>query len=388
MKNRKNAKIAAIAVMAIFIGAIFAAAWSIGAISALPVKVTPLAGGTDPVTTLKLLNGTPVVNGWNTTTVNMNLTAVRAGQVDNDDRIAGIWYRLDTWNKSAGAWVVGTWTNYSVTNLTRAINLNGTIRINYNASDHLDDETTQTKIVMIDMTAPTTTATITGGTAASNGWYKSQVNITLKADNDTDMIVNKSGLKSTTYQIGAVAAVTKTYVNQTDMAAGIAINVSAQGITLVNYSSKDNATNEALANVTVKIDSVAPTMTLPAAASTLTGMYFNWTGTDASSGIDHYLVSVNGAAATTVTPGTNGSGSVLLTVAGSNNVTVTAVDVAGNEVTQSVTVTATAAATTDYTMYIIIIVIIVVVVVVAVLMLRKGKGKVAEAPAEAEEKSS
>lgn len=390
MKSNKNAeplrisaKAKTVAAIVILVAAIFAAAFSVSALSSTPVKVIPLAGGTAPTTTLKLTNGTPVVKGWNTTTVVMNLTAVRGG-TDNDDRIRGVWYRLDTWNITAGNWKLGTWVNYTVANKTVDITTQGTVRINYNSSDYLDDETTKIQTIYVDTVGPETTATITAGTAGANGWYKTKVNITLAANNDTSKIVNMSGLNSTTYKIGSASSVTVTYVNQTDMAAGIKINVSAQGITKVNYSSKDNATNVVAANITIKIDNVAPTLTLPADASTLTALWFNWTATDASSGIDHYLVSVDGAAATT-----NTNGSIKLT-GGAHEVNVTAIDVAGNQVTKSVNVTATApAGGLDMTMILIIVVIIIIVIaVVAVMMMKKGKkGAVAEEAPAAEEKS-
>jgi len=376
MKNGKNTKMFAIAMMAVFIGAIFASAWSASVLSTSPVKVITLAVGKDPSTTLKLSEGLPSVGGWNTTKVNVTLTTVRAAQVDNDDRIQGVWYQFEKWNVSTGAWaVIKPWTNYTIVNNTISIWTNGTIRISYNATDKGGDtEVTNTTIVKIDMSAPTMTAPVLTGTTGNFGWYKSQVNITLKA-NDTDKWINSSGLKNTVYSIGSAAAVNKTYVNQTEMAAGVTFDVSAQGTTLVNYSSSDNASNEVKKNLTVKIDSVAPTMTLPGAA--LKTKYFNFTATDATSTVSTVTVSIDGAAATTVT-GASGAYSINTLTAGTYNVTVTVTDVAGNSASETVKVTVTLDTATDYTMYIIIIVIIVVVVVVVVLMMRKGKGKAAD----------
>lgn len=378
-------KIFAIAMMAMFIGAIFAAACSVGVLSALPI--TPLSTSTPPVTTMKLMNGTPVVNGWNTTAVKMNLTAV-PGDVDANDAIKGIWYRIDTYNNFTNAWVTGSWVNYSTSGKNVTIKTNATIKINFNASDYLENEVTQTKILNIDMRAPVTTATITAGTAGDNGWYKSKVNFTVKADNLVE--VNQSGLLNTKYKIGAAALATVTYVNMTDMAAGKKLNVSAQGSTLVEFYSTDNASNvEVTKNITIKIDSVAPTLALTQTnGSTITTRNITWTATDATSGVDHYLVSVDGGAAVTVAGTANGTELAASITNAQHNITVTAVDAAGNSVSKTVTLTVNIAAVgTDYTMYIIIIVVIIVIVVVAVLMMRRGKGKAAEAPATEEKQA-
>jgi len=380
---RISAKAKTIAVIAIFVAAIFAAAFSVSVLSSTPVKVIPLAGGTAPTTSMKLTNGTPVVKGWNTTKVVMNLTAARGG-TDNDDRIRGIWYKLDAWNTTSAAWDLGTWVNYTKVNKTVNITTQGTVRINYNASDYLDNEATKLKTIFVDTVAPTATATVTTGTAASNGWYKSNVTVLITTTNDTLKYRNTSGLNSTSYKIGTGSAVTKIIKNETEKAAGVNITVSAQGSNNVTYWSSDNATNKVEKNLIVKIDSVAPVLSLPADASTLTDLWFNWTATDASSGIDHYMVSVDGATAVS-----NTNGSIKLT-GGAHDVNVTAVDVAGNQATKSVNVTATApAGGLDMTMIIIIVVIIVVVIaLVAVMMMRKGKkGAVAEEAPAAEEKS-
>jgi hypothetical protein len=333
------------------------------------------------------MNGTPMGGVWNTTAVKINLTSVRGDAFNN---VTGIWYKLDIWNN--GTWVAQkAWTNYSVSGKNVSIATNGTIRISYNAtvynftSKGYFNETTKLKTLYIDMNAPTMDAPVLVGTAGNLGWYKSAVNVTLKASNDSaKWWLNSSGLKSTTYKIGTAAANVTTYVNMTDMAAGVKFVVSAQGTTSVNYSSMDNASLmvEGATNLSIKIDSVAPTT--DAADAAITTENYTFTAADATSGVAS--VAVDGTAVTAV----NGTYKVVLTD-GSHTLNITVTDVAGNVLTKSVTVNVTltpAVVESDNTMlYIIIIVIIVVVVVVvAVMMMRGKKGKAAEAPA-ADEKS-
>jgi len=383
--NKMRSKIVAVAMIAIFVSAIFAAA---SVQSASPVKVTTQAYATPPTTTLKLMNGT-YVNGWNTTVVNMNLTAVKGTALDV---VKGIWYKLDIYNVTTKAWdALKPLTNYTKTEGKSGKNVsiwtNGTIRISYNATvwnatqAGLYNETAKLKTINVDMNAPTMVTPVLTGTAGTLNWYKSNVSILLTPSNDTaKWWINNSGLKNTVYTIGPAAAVTKTWANKSEAAAGVNFTVSVQGTTLVNYSSSDNASNEVKANVTVKIDSVAPTTT--AANAAVTVAYYTFTATDVSSGVA--TVVVNGTTVTAVAGVYNVS-----VTDGENTLVINITDVAGNVLSKTVTINATIAVdnTTDYTMYIIIIVVIVVVVVVvAVLMMRKGKGKAAEAPA-AEEKS-
>ena len=374
---RISAKAKSVAAVMTVIVAILAAAFSVSVCSSLPVGAHILSAGTPPVTTLEITNGT------------MNLTAAQNQTTpDDDDNVSGIWYSLDVWNTTSNAWDIGDWTNYTAAGGVNVTLPQGTVRINYNATDiGQENEITNTTIEEIDTVAPTASAAITSGTAASAGWYKSNVTVLISTTNDTIVAGyhrNSSGLNSTSYKIGTGSTVTTIIHNETERLAGVNMTVSAQGVNNVTYWSSDNATNKVAKNILVKIDSVAPTLTLPTDGSTLTALWFNWTGADASSGIAKYTVSIDGAAAVN-----NTNGSIKLT-GGSHNVTVTAIDVAGNSVSKSVTVTATAPAGGIDMMLIIIIVVVIVVViaVVAVMMMKKGKkGAVAEEAPAAEEKS-
>ena len=102
--------------------------------------------------------------------------------------------------------------------------------------------------VSVDLTPPVTTAAVTVGTLGTNGWYTSAVTIGLSA---TD---NLSNVAATYYSLNG----------GTTWAAGTSVAVSAQGTTTVSYYSVDYAGNtEAVGNYTVKIDTVAPTVTAP-----------------------------------------------------------------------------------------------------------------------------
>jgi len=376
MKNVRKNKIVVIAMMAVFIGAIFATALSASVLSTSPVRVMPLAFSTTPSTTMKLNNATPVANGWNTTAVKVNLSATVA---QDAEAIRGMWYAIDTWNMNGSVWTAGSWTKYNATPAGFMLTQNGSYKIRFNATDAgWDNETTNSTIVNLDLVNPTHVVS-----TPSTSWsIIPYVHVNVTGVNDTaKWWINSSGANKTVYTIGSAAAVTKYYQNESTAAAGVSINVTTQGVNVVNITSYDKAGNTVKAtNLSVKIDSVAPTTT--AANAAVTVAYYTFTAADASSGVA--TVVVNGTTVTAVAGVYNVS-----VTDGENTLVINITDVAGNVMSKTVTINATIAAenTTDYTMYIIIIVVIVVVVVVvAVLMMRKGKGKAAEAPA-AEEKS-
>ena len=100
----------------------------------------------------------------------------------------------------------------------------------------------------VDLTPPVTTAAVTAGTLGTSGWYTSPVTIGLSA---TD---NLSNVAATYYSLNG----------GTTWTPGTSVAVSAQGTTTVSYYSVDYAGNtEAVGNFTVKIDTVAPTVTAP-----------------------------------------------------------------------------------------------------------------------------
>ena len=160
-----------------------------------------------------------------------------------------------------------------------------------------------------------TTAAVTAGTLGTSGWYTSAVTIGLSA---TD---NLSNVAATYYSLNG----------GTTWAPGTSVAVSAQGTTTVSYYSVDSAGNtEAVGNYTVKIDTVAPTVTAPNITTGLneaTGAQVFYTGASASD-------QTSQVSSLTFSPP---SGSHL--PMGTTTVNFTAIDNAGNSSQGSFTVT-------------------------------------------------
>jgi hypothetical protein len=138
--------------------------------------------------------------------------------------------------------------------------------------------------VTVEIAAPTDTAAPTtshslSGTAGNNGWYVSDVKVTLTA-NDNE---GGSGVKETKYRVnsGGWAAYSEPFT------------VSDEGENLIQYYSEDNAGNvEEAKSVTIKIDKTPPTISgAPDCEPNENGWYkadvtVSYTVGDAVSGID------------------------------------------------------------------------------------------------------
>ena len=102
-----------------------------------------------------------------------------------------------------------------------------------------------TALVKIDVSAPLTQAT-GSGTAGTNGWYRSSVQVSLAAAD------NLSGVQTTFYKVDG--GTTKTYTT--------AFSVSGNGSHTVNFWSVDKATNtETMRSLIVNIDTGQPGVT-------------------------------------------------------------------------------------------------------------------------------
>jgi len=143
-------------------------------------------------------------------------------------------------------------------------------------------ELQQTRIVKIDATAPVTQASVSG-TAGTNNWYRSAVQVSLSASD------NVSGVQNTSYRIdgGAIQAYAGPFV------------LSTMGQHTVNYWSVDNAGNtEATHSLVVNIDTVAPGVTATATPATASKsprpvtVTISGSATDALSGISSASYSV------------------------------------------------------------------------------------------------
>lgn len=156
-----------------------------------------------------------------------------------------------------------------------------------------------------DTTPPTTSISVLG-TSGDNGWYVSDVDVTLAGVDEA----GGSGVKSTEYSFDGT-----TWLDYAGP-----VTVSAEGVTTLYYRSTDNADNvEVAKSWTIKIDKTPPTINGATVGSPNAAGWFNgdvvvhFTASDAVSGI------------ATVTP------DVTVTAEGvGQSVTGTAVDNAGN----------------------------------------------------------
>ena len=379
-KHPIRTKFLVVATTMVLLGAVLAA-MTLGIFGSAPVLATILGDGTAPTTTLKITPWEAEANNhsgqwghtaWYTQNVTMNLTATAGGI----EPLANISYRING----------GAWQNYSNATIPGAnVTLNqtmvgpfGNITIDYRATDTGGDmEIFKTNVTWIDILAPTVSVVATAGTAGTNGWYTS-ASVTVKlavVDNDKGSGVNTTYYKNSTEAIKAVLC------NETLPT----LVMSGEGIHNLTAAARDNATNNGtITDLAVKIDSVAPTLTLTNASGTISAdkTTLAWTASDATSGIDHYEVKVGSGAFVSV--GNVLSYQVTGLADGNNTVIVKAVDKAGNSVDKTIYLTVSKPAGTDMTLIILILVIIVIIVIVAVMMMkRKGKSPVeAAAPEE------
>jgi parallel beta-helix repeat protein len=214
-----------------------------------------------------------------------------------------------------------------------------------------------------DVEAPVTTIALSG-TIGTNGWYTSDVILNLTATDDF------SGVKWTKYMIGTGAWVTYT----------ANVTMLTDGSYVLTYCSEDKSGNdEDNKTVTVKIDKTLPTLTInQTSGMTVSKNYsvISWLGSDATSGIDHFEIKIDGGSFASV--GLAMSHNFTLLTDGTHNVTVKAVDKAGHEYNTSIQFTVIAetaggGTSGDLLTYGLIIVIIIVVVVALLMVMRRGK---------------
>jgi len=224
-------------------------------------------------------------------------------------------------------------------------------------------ESTTVRTLTVVEAPPVTTVTL-GGAIGTNNWYVSSVTLNLSAADDA------SGVNETKYRLNG-----GTWHNY---AGNVAL--SNDGTTLVEYYSTDfGGFVETVKSVTVRIDKTDPTLTFNQTSgfeANADHVTISWISSDATSGIDHFEVSIDGGAFTSV--GTAMSHNFWL-ADGTHDVTVRAVDAAGNEITQTLQFTVDTSGTGggasgDLMLYGGVVAIILVVVVIAIaLMMRKKK---------------
>jgi PKD repeat protein len=127
----------------------------------------------------------------------------------------------------------------------------------YSKDNASNMETPKPQQVSVDTVVPVTTPSLVG-TIGTNGWYISEVNVTLSAEDNT----GGSGVRSTSYSCDGV--------NWT--AYHGPFNVSKEGLTVLTYHATDNAGNvEVNKTTSIKIDSTAPITTCSMVPDTTTG---------------------------------------------------------------------------------------------------------------------
>ena len=226
---------------------------------------------TAPVSTLSLA-GTQGLNGWYSSNV-----VVTIASSDNLSGVLRTEFSLDN-----GA----SWNAYSAP-LTVAAE--GTMTISYRAVDVAGNgETARTEAVKIDRTPPVTAAALSGA-AGQNGWYVSDVQVTLTPSDGAG-----SGVARTEYSLDNGATWTPS--------AGTIV-LAAEGISRLQFRSIDNAgLMEAAKTVDIRIDKTAP-LTTAALAGTAgdNGWYrssvqVTLSATDAASGVARTEFSLDNAA--------------------------------------------------------------------------------------------
>ena len=118
----------------------------------------------------------------------------------------------------------------------------------------------QSATVKLDKTAPRTTASVTSGTAGSNGWYRSAVTVTLAPVDESPVAgAASSGVAKTEYQL---TTSTTAPASWSGVSTGTAVSVTAQGTSYLWARSTDTAGNVEVVTTpfVVKIDSIAPSV--------------------------------------------------------------------------------------------------------------------------------
>jgi hypothetical protein len=205
--------------------------------------------------------------------------------------------------------------------VTRKVNVSGDVRLVYRIYqsswcwnyDHYNTYLWVDNVVVnLSDEIPPETAIILNGTGGLNGWYISDVQVTLTATDN----VGGAGVKNTEYSLDSTNWNLYT----------VPFAIINEGTNSVYYRSTDNAGNvEPIKNQTIKIDKTTPTITgTPTTSPNANGWYNNdvivhFTASDAVSGVD------------TITPditiSTEGTG---------QSVTGTATDKAGNSASTTV----------------------------------------------------
>ncbi|UUZ82004.1 carboxypeptidase-like regulatory domain-containing protein [Paenibacillus sp. P26] len=206
---------------------------------------------------------------------------------DNEAGVRYVTYRLDG----------GEVKRVNVTNGSFPASGTGSHTIDFVVMDHAGNEFTKSIAFTIapppDTVAPQTTAAVNPASPnGTNGWYKSNVTVTLNAADNT----NGSGVDKTLYRLNGGA--------WTEYTAPIAL--TTDGGYTVEYYSKDKAgNNEAAKSVAVKLDKTAPVTRYamtpiqavsPSGKTYVSGFHITLTPSDNLSSVTSTVYRTNGSA--------------------------------------------------------------------------------------------
>ncbi|MDZ7688624.1 MAG: S8 family serine peptidase [Halobacteriales archaeon] len=217
------------------------------------------------------LSPTASPTGWN-----QSVTVSWDAVTDGGSGIDHYEYQLDS---TTGSWNnVGTDTSVTLTE-------SGRHTVYVRAVDRAGNAgPTNSTEVQIDNLPPTTSASLSG-TAGDNGWFTSNVSVTLSAT-DQPTSDDNSGVDTTQYSIDGGS-----------FTVGTSFMVTGDGTHPISFFSTDVAGNQESTNTReVKIDSQQPGEPAPTAPDgVLSNPTVSWDPvSDATSGVDHYQVSIDG----------------------------------------------------------------------------------------------
>jgi peptidoglycan/xylan/chitin deacetylase (PgdA/CDA1 family)/N-acetyl-beta-hexosaminidase len=285
------------------------------------VTISVVVPDTTPPASSISCNQAVCSTGWYNASVGVSLSASDAGS-----GVSSIHYTTD-----------GTDPTLASPTYTAPFTVSATTTVKYRAWDNAGNvEPTNTQLIQIDTTAPTTTIRCNDATCGT--WYTAQVSVSLSA---TD---GQSGVASTHY--------TTDGSDPTLASPAYAGPVTVSATTTVKYRAWDSAGNvEATKTQLIRIDTLAPTVaiTSPTAGSSVTGtVKISATATDNSggSGVAQVSFYADGKLIATATSTAKGAYSVSWNTKkvakGGHTLTAIATDVAGNtQTSMAVLVTVT-----------------------------------------------
>jgi N-acetylneuraminic acid mutarotase len=255
------------------------------------------------------LAGTVGTNGW-------YITAVTATIGNASDAISGLARREYSLNGTS-------WTTYTA---PATITAEGTLNLLTRSVDNAGlTGATATTVIKSDRTPPVNSAALTGTSPNSNGWYNSDILVTLTAQDSA------SGVAASEYTLNGADWLAYT----------TPFTITAEGATITYVRSRDNAGNlETNSPLSIQIDRTPPVTTVtrtdtPFVAGGTMDTTLNLAVTDNLSGVARTEYGLDNGAAWTVA-----AGSLAITSGGTTTVLYRSVDTAGNvEPAKSITVT-------------------------------------------------